>query len=39
MTRAQKGCGKREDGLERGQEPGCVGLCGAEGLLKELESQ
>lgn len=39
MTRAQKGCGRREDGLERGQEPDCVGLCGAEGLLKELESQ
>lgn len=26
-------------GWKRGQEPGLAGLCGAEGLLKELENQ
>lgn len=30
---------RREDGWEKGQKPGPVGLCGAEGFLEELENQ
>lgn len=40
MSRPRRDCRKRrEDGQEKGQKPGPIGLCGAEWLLEELENQ